>query len=62
MTLLSNYGTHNIKSGAAWNPACSNVSGDVLDMHAGWKCASTKSRYIKHTVSDRLKFFNSIAL
>ena len=59
---IANCGTHSIKSGAASNPACRRVSGDLLDMHAGWKCASTKSRYIKHTVSDRLKVAKSIAL
>ena len=59
---IANYGTHSIKSGAASNPACRSVSGDLLDMHAGWKCSSTKNRYIKHTVSDRLKVAKSIAL
>jgi len=59
---IANYGTHSIKSGAPSNPACRSVSGDLLDMHAGWKCASTKSRYIKHTVSGRLKVAKSIAL
>ena len=59
---IANYGTHSIKSGAPSNPACRSVSGDLLDMHAGWKCASTKSRYIKHTVSGRLKVAESIAL
>jgi len=59
---IANYGTHSIKSGAVSNPACRSVSGDLLDMHASWKCASTKSRYIKHTVSDRLKVATSIAL
>ena len=56
------YGTHSIKSGAALNPACRNVSADMLDMHAGWKCANSKNRYIKHTVNDRLKVARSIAL
>ena len=59
---IANYGTHSIKSGAASNPACRSVYGDLLDMHTGWNCASTKSRYIKHTVSDRLKVAKSIAL
>ena len=52
---IARYGTHSIKSGAALNPACRNVSADMLDMHAGWKCANSQNRYIKHTVSDRLK-------
>ena len=54
------YGTHSIKSGAALNPACRNVSADMLGMHAGWKCANSKNRYIKHTVNDRLKVARSI--
>ena len=59
---IARYGTHSIKSGAASNPSCRNVSADLLDMHAGWKCANSKNRYIKHTVNDRLKVARSIAL
>ena len=56
------YGMHSIKSGAASDPGSWRVSADLLDMHAGWKCASSKKRYIKHTVSDRLKVAQSIAI
>ena len=59
---FASYGTHSIKVGAASNPACNSISADLLDMHAGWKCAISKNRYIKHTVSDRLKVARSIAL
>ena len=59
---IASYGTHSIKSGAASNPACRSISADLLDMHAGWKCAISKKRYIKHTVNDRLKVARSIAL
>ena len=59
---IARYSTHSIKSGAASNPACRSVPADLLDMHAGWKCATSKNRYIKHTVSDRLKVAQSIAL
>ena len=59
---IANYGTHSIKSGAASNPACRSISADLLDMHAGWKCAISKNRYIKRTVNDRLKGAQSIAL
>ena len=59
---IATYCTHSIKSGAASNPACRNVSADMLDMHAGWKCANSKNRYNKHTVNDRLKVAQSIAL
>ena len=56
------YGMHSIKSGAASNPACRNLSADLLDMHAGWRCANSKNRYIKRTVNDRLEVSRSIAL
>ena len=59
---IASYGTHSIKSGAASNPACRSISADLLDMHAGWKCAISKKRYIKHTVDDRLKVARSVAL
>ena len=59
---IARYGTHSIKSGAASNPACRDISGDLLGMHAGWKCANSKNRYIKHAVNDRLKVARSIAL
>ena len=59
---IARYGTHSIKSGAASNPACKNISADLLDMHAGWKCATSKHRYIKRSVNDRLKVSRSIAL
>ena len=59
---IARYGTHSIKSGAASNPACTDISGDLLDMHAGWKCANSKNRYIKLTVNHRLKVARSIAL
>jgi len=42
---IAKYGTHSIKSGAASNPVCRNLSADLLDMHAGWRCASSKHRY-----------------
>ena len=35
---IARYGTLSIKSGASSNPACRDISGDLLDMHAGWKC------------------------
>jgi len=59
---IASYGTHSIKSGAASNPECKSISADLLDMYAGWKCATSENRYIKHTVSDRLKVARSIAV
>ena len=51
---ISKYGTHSMKSGAASNPECRKIAGDLLDIHAGWRCESTKHRYIKHGLSERL--------
>ena len=41
---IASYDTHSIKSGAASNPACRSISADLLNMHAGWKCAISKNR------------------
>ena len=51
---ISKYGTHSMKSGAASNPACRKTAGDLLVTHAGWRCESTKHRYIKHGLNERL--------
>lgn len=59
---VSKYGTHNMRSGAASNAACRRIPGDLLDMHAGWRCPSSKNRYIKHTIKDRLSVSKSLLL
>ena len=59
---VSKYGTHSMRSGAASNPACRRIPGDLLDMHAGWRCPSSKNRYIKHAIKDRLSFSKSLLL
>ncbi|KXJ10028.1 Integrase/recombinase xerD-like [Exaiptasia diaphana] len=46
VTNINNYGAHSIKSGAASNPGCRSIKGDLLDKHAGWRCPSSKFRYI----------------
>ena len=43
---ISKYGTHSMKSGAASNRACRKITGDLLDIRAGWRCESTKHRII----------------
>ena len=48
------YSMHSMRSGAATNPACRSIPGDLLDMHSGSRCPSSKNRYIKNTVKDRL--------
>ena len=35
---ISKYGTNSMKSGAASNPVCRKIAGDLLDIHAGWRC------------------------
>ena len=59
---VAKYGTHSMRSGAASNPACRRIPGDLLDMHAGWRCPSSKNRYIKHTMEDRLSVSKSLLL
>ena len=54
---VSKYGTHSMKSDVAFNPACRKIVGDLLDIHAGWRCESTKHGYIKHGFSERLEVF-----
>ena len=56
MTFLS------MRSGAASNPACRRIPADLLDMQAGWRCPSSKNRYIKHTVKDRLTVSKALLL
>ena len=42
-------------SGAASNPTCRCIPGNLLDMHAGYA-------YIKHTIKDRLSVSKSLLL
>ena len=59
---ISKYGTHGMKSGAASNPACRKIAGDLLDIHAGWRCESTKHRYIKHGLNERLAVSKALSI
>ena len=59
---ISKYGIHSIKSGAASNPACRKIAGDLLDIHADWRCESTKHRYIKHGLSERLAVSKELSI
>ena len=47
---VSKYDTHSMKSGEASNPGCREIAGDLLGIHAGWRCESTKHKYIKGKV------------
>ena len=59
---ISKYGTHSMKSGATSNPACRKIAGDLLDIHAGWRCEPTKHRYIKHGLSERLAVSKELSI
>ena len=59
---ISKYGMHSMRSGAASNPACRRIPGDLFYMHAGWRCPSSKNRYMKHTVMDRLTVSKALLL
>ena len=56
------YSMHSMRSGAASNTACKRIPGDLLDVHAGWRCPSSKNIYIKHTVKDRLTVSKALLL
>ena len=59
---ISKYSTHCMKSGAASNPARWKIGGDLSDMQAGWRCESTKHRYIKHGLSKRLTVSQELSI
>ena len=59
---VSKFGMHSIKSGAAFNSAYRCIPGDLLDIHTGWKRPSLKSRYIKHSVDERLSASKALLL
>ncbi|XP_068716123.1 integrase/recombinase xerD homolog [Montipora foliosa] len=58
----SKYGTHSVKSGAVSNPACRKIAGDLIDIHTGWRCESTKHKYIKHGLSERLAVSKELSI
>ena len=57
---ISKYGTHSMKS--ASNPAFRKIAGDLLDIHAGWRCECIKHRYIKHGLSERLAVSKELSI
>ena len=52
---ISRYSLHSIKSGAASNAGCRLLNSDLLDRHAGWRCQTSKNRYIKFSSNDLLE-------
>ena len=59
---ISKYGTQTMKSGVALKPACRKIAGDLLGIHAGWRCESTKHRYIKHGLSKHLAVSKELSI
>ena len=59
---ISKYSMPSMRSAAASNPAWRRIPGDLLDMHSGSRCPSSKNRYIKHTVKDRLTVSKALFL
>ena len=56
------YSTHSIKSGTATNPGCRNISGELLERHAGWRCTTSKQRYIKYFSNDLLQVSKALGV
>ena len=50
------------KSGMASNPACGNIAGDLLDIHADWRCESTKHGYIKKGLNEHLAVSKALSI
>ena len=51
-----------IKSGAATNPGCRNISWELLDRHTGWRRATFKQRYIKYSSNDLLQVSKALGV
>lgn len=50
------------KSGTASNPACGNIAGDLLDIHADWRFESTKHGYIKKGLNEHLAVSKALSI
>ena len=59
---IDKFDLHSLKSGAASNPGCRSLSGDLIDKHAGWRSSSSKNRYIKYNKNDLLIITESLGL
>ena len=49
------YSTHSMRSGGATAAAESGVSERIMQKHGRWACSSSKDRYVKDSLSKRLK-------
>ena len=59
---LEKFSMHSLKSGAASNPGCRLLDGSLIDRHAGWRCTSSKHRYVKYSDEDLLGVSKSLGL
>lgn len=59
---VSKFGMYDIESGAAFNPACGRIPGDLSHIHTGWTCPSSKLIQIKHTIDARLSVSRALLL
>ena len=56
------YCTHSIRSGAASNAGNKDVVDKLLDRHAGWRCPSSKFRYISFSKEQLLSVTKNLGL
>ena len=59
---VSIYGTHSIRSGAASNEGIRSIDASLLDRHAGWRCPSSKFRYISFSNDQLLNVSKNLGL
>ena len=58
----SQYGTHSMRSGGATVAANSLVGDRMLQRHGRWACTSSRDRYVKDSISQRLSVSKTIGL
>ena len=56
------YGTHSLEKGGASVSSAVGMSCELLDKHAGWKCARSKESYRSYCVEEKLKVSRAINL
>ena len=56
----SQYGTHSMRSGGATAAANSLIGDRMLQRHGRWACASSRDRYVKDSLSQRLSVSKTI--
>ena len=59
---LSKLGTHSLRSGGASDPGCVQLSDFALQRHGGWKCTTSKNKYIHPSKSQLFEVSSSLSL